>query len=78
MIDKATAIKLGESWGSTTVYHVRLLNADGTALRARTNGKCKVWKTRPEDYRLPMKHGMRDCFYIDPSNAEEWTLTEPK
>ena len=57
-----------------TVQHVRLNNADGTPLCARVNGRCKTWKTRPDDFQLPMKHGLRTCFYITPSNAAEWTL----
>lgn len=55
-------------------HHKSLKNADGTPLRARVNGACKVWKTRPAEFRLPMKHGLRQCFYIEPSNADEWEL----
>lgn len=57
-------------------HHVTLKNADGTALRARVNGKCKVWKTRPDDFELPMKHGLYDCFYITHRNAVEWIVPE--
>lgn len=52
--------------------HITLKNADGTPLRCRVNGNCKIWKTRPEDFRLPVKHGLKDCFYITPQNAENW------
>jgi hypothetical protein len=53
-------------------HHVSLKNADKTPVRCRVNGKCKTWKTRPAEFRLPVKHGMRDCFYIDNSNCDEW------
>lgn len=53
-------------------YHTSLKNADGTPVRCRVNGKCKTWKTRPTEFRLPVKYGLRDCFYITPANAEEW------
>lgn len=53
-------------------HHVRLKNADGTAVRCRVNGVCKVWKTRPNEFRLPVKHGLKDCFYITESNANDW------
>lgn len=53
-------------------HHVRLKNADGTPVRCRANGRCKTWKTRPEDFRLPVKHGLKQCFYITPRNADEW------
>jgi len=52
--------------------HVTLKNADGTPLRCRVNGKCKTWKTRPNDFRLPVKYGLKECFYITPENAREW------
>jgi hypothetical protein len=52
--------------------HKTAKNADGTPVRCRANGRCKVWVTRPNDYRLPVKHGMYNCFYITPDNASEW------
>jgi hypothetical protein len=53
-------------------YHVRLKNADGSPLRCRANGRCKVWKREPARFRLPVKYGLRECFYLEPSNAHEW------
>lgn len=53
-------------------HHKELNNADGSPVRCRVNGKCKVWKTRPEDFRLPVKHGLKDCFYITHDNAGDW------
>jgi len=58
------------------LYHNRLRNSDGTPLRCRVNGKCKTWVTRPEEFRLPVKYGLRECFYIEPLNADEWLMTE--
>ncbi len=58
-------------------YHTYLKNADGSALRCRANGRCKVWKTRPLDYRLPVKYGLRTCFYLTPGNAQDWEV-DPK
>lgn len=55
-------------------HHVTFKNADKTPVRCRVNGKCKIWKTRPKDFRLPVKHGLKDCFYITPENAKEWTI----
>lgn len=68
MITKEQAVNktCGEFW------HVSMKNADGTPVRCRVNGKCKTWKTRPNEFRLPVKHGLRDCFYITESNASEW------
>ncbi len=63
------------------LYHKTARNADGTAKRCRVNGKLKTWKTRPDDWQLPVKHGLYDYFYITPSNASEWLtydVTEKK
>ncbi len=59
-----------------TFHHVHLKNADDTPVRCRANGVCKTWKTRPKDYRLPVKHGLRECFYITPVNNMDWEVTE--
>jgi len=55
-----------------TLYHKTARNADGTAKRCRVNGKLKTWKTRPNDWHLPVKHGLYDFFYITSSNAGDW------
>lgn len=54
-------------------HHIAATNADGTPLRCRVNGKCKTWKTRPSEFRLPVKYGLKDCFYITHENANEWS-----
>lgn len=55
-------------------WHVSLKNRDNTPVRCRVNGKCKTWVRKPEDFRLPVKYGMYECFYITPANANEWSL----
>lgn len=66
--------------------HVSRKNADGKSpMRARVNGKCKTWVTCPNDWQLPMKYGLYECFYIgtvsgcvDPADwqtAEQAALT---
>ena len=43
----------------------------------RANGKCKTWKTRPNDFRLPIKYGFYGpCDYITSSNAYLYHLSE--
>lgn len=56
------------------IWHKTKHNADGSPLRCRSNGKCRTWKTRPEGFRLPVKYGLRTCFYITEQNAHEWEL----
>lgn len=37
----------------------------------RTNGKCQTWKTRPEDFRLPIKYGFNGPYSeVTPRNAD--------
>ena len=47
-----------------TLYHTRQRNADGTPQRWRVNGKVKVWKTRPDEVRIPVKHGLYSYDYL--------------
>lgn len=54
--------------------HVLLKNKDGTPLRARANGKCKTWKTRPTEFLLPVKHGMYDYGHISHLTASQWNV----
>lgn len=61
----------------STVYHRKLRNSDGTALRARATGQCQTWKTRPTHFKLPVKHGMYESFYITHDNACDWSLEDP-
>ncbi len=58
------------------LFHATLRGSDKRPVRCRVNGTCRTWKTRPDDFMLPVKHGLRQCFYIDPTNADEWHTTE--
>ena len=60
-----------------TLYHKELTNKDGSPLRARVNGAVKFWKCSPERFQIPMKHGLKECFYItNNENAENWRIME--
>ena len=71
MITKSDAMTLGHG---DYVHHVTEKNADGTPARARITGKCKVWKTRPNEFRIPWKHGLYTYGEITHLNNEEWAL----
>lgn len=67
----------------TTIMHRTKNNADGTPVRARSNGKLKLWKTRPSEWRLPMKYGLKECFYLGRSehvhidqDPDDWAIPE--
>jgi len=57
-------------------YHKTQTNADGTPMRVRPTGRCKVWKTRLLEFSLPVKHGLYSYGHIDHKNAEDWTIDE--
>ncbi len=59
------------------LYHKDLKDSRGHSVRARVNGKLQLWKTRPNEFRLPMKHGLKDTFQLTQDNADQWTL-KPK
>jgi hypothetical protein len=67
-ITPQSAMNANEFWHRTLKY------SDGkTPLRVRRNGKTKVWKTRPGEFRIPYKYGMYEFGYIDNHNADEWS-----
>jgi len=43
-------------------------NSDGTCVRWRVNGVVQTWKTRPNEFKVPVKHGMYDYGYITQHN----------
>lgn len=71
MITKEIAVSLKQG---QILHSKSVKNADKTPMRVRVNGVCKTWKTRPTDFKLPVKYGLKTCGYITPINAEEWEV----
>jgi hypothetical protein len=40
----------------------------------RASGQCKTWKTRPSEFKLPIKHGLYESSYITHENAGDFHL----
>lgn len=60
-IELAKTLKPG-----TYLYNKNIKNrSNGEPLRAKVNGAPKTWKTRPLDVRVPVKHGLYNCFYVE-------------
>lgn len=53
-------------------WHRLMRNADGSPVRCRKSGKMQVWKTRPEDFSQPVKHGLKNSFRLTPASAQDW------
>jgi hypothetical protein len=47
-----------------------------TVTRVRVSGQCKTWKSRPADFRLPIKYGMYESYAIEEWNANSFHLPE--
>lgn len=71
----AVTLRVGQE-----LWHNTVVNRDGTPLRCRVNGKCKTWKTREFAFKLPVKHGLKECFYIGTDSEslleKDWSLPE--
>jgi len=48
--------------------------AYGQERECRRNGKTQVWKTRPNNFKIPVKYGLFEYFYITQENANQFTV----
>lgn len=84
MITKQQAIDLGNGTLNAeihcTVQHdcTRIIGPRGGVkeriTRVRPSGRCQTWKTRPNDFRLPVKYGMYESSEITHQNAANWHI----
>lgn len=44
--------------------------------RWRRNGMTGTWKTRPKEFRVPVKHGLYSYSQITDSDAQAWHTSE--
>ena len=42
--------------------------------RCRPSGRCQTWKTRPADFRLPVKHGLYESSEVNQNNCGDFHL----
>jgi hypothetical protein len=52
------------------------ITASGREVRVRVNGKCKTWKTRPAEFRLPVKYGLYEAGAVDQTSCGRFHLAE--
>ena len=55
-------------------WHRYERNADGTPIRCRKSGQLKTWKTRPGDFRQPVKYRTKNSLYLTPANIADWCI----
>ena len=72
MLTKETALTLRHG---QILRHITITQDKGKALfRVRVSGKCLTWKTRPNEFRIPVKQGLYNSGSITHENAGEWVL----
>ena len=64
--EQAFQLKCGEIIHETEGY-----NRDGTCRRWRVNGKLQAYKRNPDNFRLPLKHGLVAYGYLT-----KWNLVQ--
>ena len=71
MVTKAQALAAthGDIFHSTCLGPCRRAYA---RILYRVTGRCRTWKTRPLEYRLPVKHGLYTSAAITDQNASLW------
>jgi len=52
--------------------HREVLIHTPTGSRWYVNGAVKTWKTRPNDVKVPIKHGLFDYSYLTDQNMREF------
>lgn len=79
MISKACAMAVSAGVVRGWFEHTRIGNTRGQKMQCRPNGKCKTWKRDPRRFKLPVKYGLKECFYFDseyPASHSEWVHPE--
>lgn len=71
MITKEQAINMRVG---AELHHVHKKDSRGNPMRIRVSGRCKIWVTRPTEFKLPVKYGLYESGYITPLNASEWVI----
>jgi hypothetical protein len=46
----------------------------GEERHCRRNGATKTWKTRPNEFKVPVKYGLYEYFYITHENADQFEV----
>jgi hypothetical protein len=79
--DRGVPVTPETAMTASTFYHrtkrYSAKNGKGRAIQVRRMGATKTWKRQPGKFRIPVKFGMKDSFYIDNDNANEWLTEEP-
>lgn len=65
------------------LYHGRIIyiigkhDSSGEPSKCRVMGKVQLWKTRPQEFKIPVARGLYDHGYVTNRNAGSFTLRKP-
>ena len=74
-VNTAPALSVADLQFYSEFWHRYERNSDGTPIRCRKSGALKTWKTRPNDFKQPVKYGLKISFYLTPTNIADWCAT---
>lgn len=68
-LTRQTAMTARNFWHRTATYKNGI-----TPIEVRRNGATKTWKRQPDKFKIPVKYGMYEFFYITDADAAEWSV----
>jgi len=78
MVKALTVAQVKKMTGNETLYLIGYYNADGSPMTYRQSGKIQFWKTRPDDFRIPVKRGLYENGEVTHRNMEMVSLERPE
>jgi hypothetical protein len=63
---------MGINVQTTMRFHENTQRPNGTCYVHRRNGATQTWKTRPGDFRIPVKYGLKGYGNITPANIDQF------
>jgi hypothetical protein len=78
MVKALTVAQVKKMTGRETIYVINHYNADGSPMNYKQSGRIQFWKTRPEEFRIPVKRGLYEKGEITHVNMDTVTLDAPE
>ena len=69
MATKKGRVKLGSDGYMIQEYNLNKTEKLAKPNKWRASGKCQTWKTRPDEFKLPIKYGLYANDYLTHENA---------
>lgn len=70
----APVLRIQDIERNSEFWHRYERNSDGTPVRCRKSGTMKTWKTRPGEFKQPIKYEIKTSFYLTPANIRDWCI----